>query len=259
MPYIWKLRIAFWLLTGITLSELNAQEKSSIPAELLRLEKSLLYDSLSPEIKAQTQLAKLPLYAALGEWNSIIKSAKNCSTTTFTQKENAAFERYLILAYLNTNQTHLAAARLPKFIPTSSDTGLIKLRAVVQLENDYWEGFAQELGRIDSTWKNKALTIAALPEYDSLKTAHWLPGFYLKNGLAIKGISALGNRAMPPVLIVSAIVAGIPVSGILVGGYFAWRIYGSEKEAMGQAAEKRNRQAVLQKQRAGYELLKQLK
>ncbi|MFM2286450.1 MAG: hypothetical protein RLZZ543_1947 [Bacteroidota bacterium] len=259
MPYIWRLLIAFWLLTGITLSEVKAQQNSSAAAELLRLEQSLWNDSLSPELKAKTQFAKLPLYAELNDWNAVIKAAKNISKELLTEKETSDLERYFLMAFLNTNQTHLAAARLNKFVPNATDTSLILVRAIVQLEHYYWEGFAEEVGRIHPDWKSKALLIAALPEFDAPKTARWLPGFYFKNGRIMKSGIALGIRALPPAMLASAIVAGIPVSGILLGGYFAWRIYGSEKEAMEQAGEKRNRQAVLQKQLAGYELLKQLR
>ncbi len=259
MPYIWKLLIVFYLLTGITLSEVKAQDKSSIPAELLRLEQSLWNDSVSPQTKAQTQLAKLQLYALLQDWNALLKGAKLIQTSHLSENEHGEFERLYLLAYLQNGQTHLASARIKKFVPQNSDTNLILLRAMVHIENYYWEGFAEELGRIDSIWKNKALDIASMPEYSEDKEAHWLPGYYFKNGRFFKGGISLGIHALPPAIIASAILVSIPISGFVLGGYLGWRIYGSEKDAIEQAHEKRNRQAVLKKQLAGYDLLKQIK
>jgi hypothetical protein len=259
MLYILKSLTVFLLLIFNIHIELSAQVASSNSSLLLMLEEQLLADTLSIKQRTEIEMQKFELYVNKKDWESAEVISKRIDLTMLSDKERINFEELILYTYLQNGQNHLASSRLKTHEPLNSDTNLILLRSIVLLENYNWSGFAEEMLRIDTSLYVKAKEIGEIDEFDDEVIALTLPGYYLSTRNYDKFISTIGLRIIPPLIFVTSIVAGLPVTGILIGGYLAYRIYGTRKEVIDQAAHKRSLQISDKKKLAGYNLLKSIK
>jgi hypothetical protein len=65
-------------------------------------------------------------------------------------------------------------------------------------------------------------------------------------------------HAIPPATLAAGILLSVPVSGVLMTGYLGWILYGSNKIAIEQSANKNSRQKAINLLLAGYSILEHL-
>ena len=254
MPCIWKSLIIFCLLTLAIRSNSVAQEEVFLP-RMLELEQRLLLDSLEDATRNALLMEKVALCMEQHAYEKVIQEGKRMDARILEPQARCELERMLLFAYLKADKSAEALQRLKQSSMCEHDTALLLLRAVVYLENEQFGGFRMELSHLDTNMAQQAAMIEQMPELNEEVKASWLPGYYFNVGMPRKGIVSLAIYALPPALLTAAILASVPISGVLLGSYLGWRIYGSGQDAIAQAAEKRNRQAVLKKQLAGFDLI----
>jgi hypothetical protein len=254
MPCIWKSLIIFCLLTLAIRSNSDAQQEVHLQ-RMLEVERQLLQDSLEDATRNALLMEKVVLCMEQHAYENVIQEGKRMDARILEPQARCELECMLVFAYLKTNKSADAMQHLKKSPLCENDTTLHLLRALVYLENEQFAGFRTEVEKLDSNYGKQACLIEQQPEHNEEFNANWLPGYYFSVGMPRKGIVSLVVLAVPPVLLTATIVASVPISGVLIGTYLGWRIYGSGQEAIAQAAEKRNRKAVLKKQLAGFELI----
>lgn len=258
MHYTLKLQIVFWhLMLFIQIS--GWTQKDSVNEQLLQLEEQI-FGLSQPSNYSHDELLfkKIKIYESIEDYEKVIHESQRM-TMGLSGQEKCELNKMRYVAFISSNRSNEILSELKRQNTCSQDTELIILRAIIWLENENFREFSNEISKInlnESNYFNKIITSGN--EKAIQNKPKWLPAWHLSNRNYLKAGSTLLLHSSPVIVLTAGIIFSIPVSGVLLGSYLGWRIYGSNSMSIEQAIQKNNRQESQKKILAGYEILERL-
>lgn len=257
MHCTWKLLNVFWLPLLLIHSSGIAQS-DSLNKRLLHIEQRLFgeSDSMSYDFN-QLILEKVEILSLQGNYNRVISESKRLSKYATTDQK-CEINKIRYDAYIRMNKSVELISELKNQTLCEQDTNLILLRAIVYLENNQFNSFTREIARIDSNASRSFNQAFQETSTNSKKEKKWLPAYHYSNHNYFKGTTTLFLHSLPPVTFAAGLLLAVPVSGVIIGTYLGWRIYGSNKISIEQSKEKQSLQESYKYTLEGYKILEQL-
>ena len=257
MHCIWKLLNVFWLPMLLIHSSGIAQS-DSLNKRLLHIEQRLFdeSDSMSYDFN-QLIFEKVEILALQGNYFRVISESKRLNKYATTDQK-CAINKIRYDAFIRTNKSFELIAELKNQTLCEHDTALTLLRAIVYLENNQFDSFTSEIARIDSNASRSFNQVVQQTSTNTKKERKWLPAYHFSNRNYLKGTTTLFLHSLPPATFTASLLLAVPLSGVIIGTYLGWRIYGSNKASIEQIKEKNSRQESYKVILAGYKILEQL-
>lgn len=258
MHYTLKLRIVFWqLMLFIPIS--GWTQKDSLNKQLLQLEEQIfgLSDSMI-YTHDNLILKKIKIYSSCGEYQKVLSESKRL-VSDLSGQEKCELDKMRYDASIRIDKSNEVLAELNKTSICDHDTQLILLRAIIWLENEKFEEFSNEIARINLNESNYFNKLILSGNENAIQNKRkWLPAWHLSNRNYLKASTTLMLHSSPAIVLTAGIIFSIPVTGVLLGSYLGWRIYGSNRISIMQAIQKKNWQESTKKVLAGYEIVGRL-
>lgn len=233
-------------------------QSDSLTKRLLHIEQRLFgkSDSLNNDFN-QLIFEKVEILSLQGNYNRVISESKRLNKYATTDQK-CAIDKIRYDAYIRTNKSFDLIAELNNKTLCEQDTALTLLRAIVYLENNQFDSFTSEIARIDSNASRSFKQVAQQTSTNATKERKWLPAYHFSNRNYLKATTTLFLHSLPPATFTASLLLAVPVSGVIIGTYLGWRIYGSNKVSIEQIKEKNSRQESYKLILAGYKILEQL-
>ncbi len=237
----------------------GASQTDSLNWRLLQIEKQLFnLSNLQGDTALELILEKAEIFALQGNYLRVIDETSRIDLKTIPSNKICAFRKLRYEAFIRTNRSFELIAELKNLTDCASDTSLILMRALIFLEHERFEDFAKETSKLDLAASEEFLKLLHLQEPEIENTRRWLPAWHFKNHNYLKGTTTLILHAIPPATLAAGIILTVPVSGVLMATYLGWRLYGSNKIAIEQSANKNSLQKAINLLLAGYTILERL-
>lgn len=234
-------------------------QTDSLDRRVLQLEEQLFHlSNLQGDTAFELILEKAEIFALQGNYLRVIDETSRIDEKTIPSSLICAFRKLKYEAFIRTNKSFELIAEINNQTDCLEDTTLILLRALVYLEHERFEDFAKETSKLDSASSEefRRLLQNQGPEIENSRS--WLPAWHFKNHDYLKGTTTLILHTIPPATLAAGILLTVPLSGVLMATYLGWRLYGSNKIAIEQSANKISRQKAIKLLLAGYTILERL-
>jgi hypothetical protein len=234
----------------------GASQTDSLNRRLLQIEQQLFnLSNLQGDTAIDLILEKAQIFALQGNYKRVIDETSRVNVKTIPSDKICAFRKLKYEAFIRTNKSFELIAEIKNQTDCTADTSLILLRALIFLEHERFEDFAQETSKLDIKASEEFLQLIKNQEPELENSRRWLPAWHFKNRSYLKGTTTLFLHTLPPATLAAGILLSVPVSGVLMASYLGWRLYGSNKIAIEQSANKNSRQKATNLLLAGYSIL----
>lgn len=202
---------------------------------------------------------KANIYNALGQYEKVIDETSRIAKIQNGIINNCELINLKFEAFVRSNRSFELIKEIKKQENCLTNKNTISLRALIYLENERFEDFAFEISKL-----NKAIGDSFLIDLkkSNLNTDEsnrsWLPAWYFSQKRTGKGLTTLALHAIPPATLAAGIIFSLPVSGVILGGYFGWRLYGNQKSAIANVIKKESRQSAISLTLAGFTVLEKI-
>jgi len=211
--------------------------------------------------QAVFMLIKADIWEKAGRKDNAVLSLSRIKVRSVSESMQCHFQRRiltLMLAEKNYSKA-LAWSNSTKDI-CQTDSMVRILRAITLLETEHTQRFKDELALIgaDSTAFaafNSLAYLNAVPEDE--KTC-FPPAWYFRHHQPWVALKLTTVLLTPLALTTLCVIAGIPVTGIILGSYFEYRFYTGALHTIEEDPSQKRENADLQQKIAGYRLIRKL-
>jgi hypothetical protein len=203
-------------------------------------------------------LEKAQIFSLQGNYKRVIDELSRGNVKTIPSDKICVFRKLKYEAFIRTNKSFELIAEIKNQTDCTADTSLILLRAMIFLEHERFEDFAKETSKLDRKASEEFLELFQNQKPEIENSRRWLPAWHYQNRSYLSGTTTLFLHAIPPATLTAGVLLAVPVSGVLMAGYLGWRLYGSNKIAIEQSANKNSRQKAVNLLLAGYSILERL-
>ena len=234
-------------------------QTDSLNQRLLHLEQQLFnLSNLQGDAAIDLILEKAQIFSLQGNYKRVIDEISRVNVKTIPSDKICVFRKLKYEAFIRTNKSFELIAEIKNQTDCTADTSLILLRAMIFLEHERFEDFAKETSKLDRKASEEFLQLFQNQKPEIENSRRWLPAWHYQNRSYLKGTTTLFLHAIPPATLTAGVLLAVPVSGVLMAGYLGWRLYGSNKIAIEQSANKNSRQKAVNLLLAGYSILERL-
>jgi len=235
-------------------------QNDSLAKRLLEIEMRLFkLGDLTQNSAIELLTEKVKIYSALNQYEKVIEGITRIEKNHIGIINNCDLINLKFEAFVRSNRSFELIKEMKKQETCLSNKNTISLRALIYLENERFEDFAIEISKL-----NKALGdsfLIALKEFNlntDVSNRNWLPAWYFSQKRTGKGLTTLAIHSLPPATLAAGIIFSLPVSGVILGGYLGWRIYGNQKSAITNVINKESRQRAISLTLAGFTVLEKI-